>query len=70
MTRREFFAALGRVAAAGALAAIGFKATRKPDGSRDAVACVTQGWCAPCGAVETCGLPRALSYRRDKGGAS
>jgi hypothetical protein len=67
MNRREFFATLGRIAAAGALAAVGVKVARKAGESAAGAACSHEGWCAPCRLSETCGLPRALSFREGKG---
>ena len=67
MNRREFFAALGRIAAAGALAALGVKVARKAGDSAAGAACRNEGWCEPCRLSATCGLPRALSFRQTRG---
>ncbi len=67
MNRREFFVTLGRLAAAGALGAIGAKIALKPPASAADATCTNEGWCAPCRLSATCGLPRALSFRRTRG---
>lgn len=67
MNRREFFITLGRIAAAGALGAIGAKVARKAVRSGSDTQCRNEGWCAPCQLSATCGLPRALSFRQSRG---
>jgi hypothetical protein len=66
MNRREFFATLGRIAAAGALAAVGVKVARKAGDSAAGAACRNEGWCSPCQISATCGLPRGLSFRQKR----
>jgi hypothetical protein len=67
VNRRQFFVTLGRLAAGGALAALGAKVARKAVDSAAGARCRNEGWCAPCQISATCGLPRALSFRQKRG---
>lgn len=63
-SRRAFFASIARWAAAGAAAAIGAAVTARR--SAPGQACVSDGRCRACAVGARCGLPQALSYRRDR----
>ena len=67
MNRREFLARLGRIAAAGALTAVGVKVGKKAADSGALLSCLNDGRCAPCWRSTSCGLPRALSFRQTRG---
>lgn len=62
MTRREWFASIGRVLVTGAgVTGLTHLASRDPE------ICVSQGICRGCRVVGQCGLPQALSYKQVTG---
>ena len=70
-SRRGFFVAIARVAAAVALAAVGAALAigRGGEGTGERTkedACLRMGVCRGCGRAEDCGLPQALSLREER----
>lgn len=64
-TRRDLFAAAGRFAALGGLAAIAWLLGRRGS-SRRASSCVNDGLCRSCPKLDGCILPAAQYTRRAK----
>jgi hypothetical protein len=67
MDRREFLKTLGRLAAFGGLGLIGIKALPGLSGKPAAETCRSDGICPKCAAAGDCGLPQALSFKRETG---
>ncbi len=67
MDRREFLKTLGRLAAFGGLGLIGFKAISGLPGRSAAETCRSDGICPKCASVAGCGVPQALSFKRETG---
>jgi hypothetical protein len=75
MDRRDFLKALGRIAALGGLSALGLKGLTgaraggglRPGSAGGAETCVSDGICPRCPAGGGCGLPQALSFKRETG---
>ncbi len=61
--RREFIKGAGRLIALGALVFGGVSLVRKP--GRHIESCISDGICSQCGMISECGLPQALSARRE-----
>jgi hypothetical protein len=62
--RREFLCDVGRVLTLGLLAG-GAAALITKAGTRRIETCVNNGVCRGCGELSDCGLPQALSAKRD-----
>jgi hypothetical protein len=67
MDRREFLKTIGRLAAFGGLSLIGIKALPGLSGRPANQTCRSDGICPECFAVKGCGLPQALSFKRETG---
>jgi hypothetical protein len=71
--RREFLKTVGRILGAGAIGLLGFRALLGKPGAEGAPGlagqtCRSDLICARCAYVPGCGLPQALSYRRETTG--
>ncbi len=64
--RREFFRALGRYAALGALTAVGVVIGRRKGSSQDGERCINKSVCSRCGVFTGCKLPAAKSAKKAK----